>query len=1092
MPEENLGQYYYGVGVDLQEFEAGMKAAISQLEQSAKMMADTMQNAVQKIEGTYKQAQIDKEAEKIAKSQTQAAEAAKKAAEDIKAAWGAVGLAIVTAFNKATKATIEHEQEIMKLSRVIGMSTDSVSKLAYAANYYGVSNDNLARSMSILSRNLVAMETSSQKTKSSFEKFGITVKDSSGKLLSADQIIYNIADKFKSMPNGIEKTGMAMSLFGRNGSQMIPILNKGSEGLKQMGLDAQKLGLVVDETASKEFQAYNEATKELNASAKGLSEQIGEVLLPIFTAIKRVLDDLIRTFDSLDPSVRKVIISVTALSGAVLALKGGLSALAKILGMLGFEKVSGTLITLGTKFGWVGWAILGVIGVLEAGKIIWQNDFFGIQESTKFFITKQIEAWKNLWDACKAIFSGIANLVVGAWQIITDPMHIQKGLNTMKKAVGDFMNAWKDVGNALKNSTLSFAAPLANTFEKFQSGIKGYYGKLLEMWNNLFNPKESTPPPGENGDTGGGFDDGGDNSTPYEHAKNQYEQALAEEEIKNGKATAQTKEQLYKQYLENVEKSEKEKTEYLSGLAELETDKTKEQLEAKKAALDISLQDEKLNTKQAYEAKLAGLNDELKVEKLTAQQKADIQKEIAKTQKEYDDFKHDMNSKERELEEKHKQSLLDIDEDAVKKKYDLGMISEKEELEQIDKIEQAKYESDKRILEYDMTLYANDLKKVEELKKKLQQLNDEREKAHKANENAQSSASTVSAANKVGQETGRQHSLNNIDLQEDEIRRNYDAGSIKEADEIQQLQTLEAQKYEIKRQALEQQLSLAQQGSEQEAQIQQQLQQLDDEFTRQKIENTHSLAQAMVSTWTGLVDEIKGLSDDLWDSLKEGSLTLKGAFSTLTETIAKYFYDMGIKIVANWAKSLIVKRTQTAASDAIEIATEKGKYLAITAAGAAAATAMVAANTAAFSGTLGMISAMATAISSIVPVGPAMAAAMMTGVAGATAALTASSTAATAGITAAATASIPSFDVGAWELPFDTLAMVHKREMIVPANFADKARALASGENNGTGGGDTYQININSPDAKAVKRLFEENGDALISVLKQKKRQFAF
>jgi hypothetical protein len=37
---------------------------------------------------------------------------------------------------------------------------------------------------------------------------------------------------------------------------------------------------------------------------------------------------------------------------------------------------------------------------------------------------------------------------------------------------------------------------------------------------------------------------------------------------------------------------------------------------------------------------------------------------------------------------------------------------------------------------------------------------------------------------------------------------------------------------------------------------------------------------------------------------------------------------------------------------------------------------------------------------------------------------------------------VPSFDVGAWNLPKNTLAMVHQGEMIVPAQFADTIRTL--------------------------------------------------
>lgn len=50
-------------------------------------------------------------------------------------------------------------------------------------------------------------------------------------------------------------------------------------------------------------------------------------------------------------------------------------------------------------------------------------------------------------------------------------------------------------------------------------------------------------------------------------------------------------------------------------------------------------------------------------------------------------------------------------------------------------------------------------------------------------------------------------------------------------------------------------------------------------------------------------------------------------------------------------------------------------------------------------------------------------------------------------------ASALSFDVGAWNLPADMPANVHKGEMIVPANFADGVRSAISGGGNSGGGG---------------------------------------
>lgn len=76
--------------------------------------------------------------------------------------------------------------------------------------------------------------------------------------------------------------------------------------------------------------------------------------------------------------------------------------------------------------------------------------------------------------------------------------------------------------------------------------------------------------------------------------------------------------------------------------------------------------------------------------------------------------------------------------------------------------------------------------------------------------------------------------------------------------------------------------------------------------------------------------------------------------------------------------------------------------------------------------------------------------------------------------------SIPSAAGGWWEVPGDTLAMIHKREMVMPGDLAEGVRTMV--ENGGAGGGD--QFHVHAVDADSVVNLFKRNGDALFDVVK--------
>jgi hypothetical protein len=83
---------------------------------------------------------------------------------------------------------------------------------------------------------------------------------------------------------------------------------------------------------------------------------------------------------------------------------------------------------------------------------------------------------------------------------------------------------------------------------------------------------------------------------------------------------------------------------------------------------------------------------------------------------------------------------------------------------------------------------------------------------------------------------------------------------------------------------------------------------------------------------------------------------------------------------------------------------------------------------------------------------------------------------------------VPSFDVGSWSLPADTLAMVHQGEMIIPADLASQVRGGGGGfPDSGLSGGDTHvHFNITTPDVGGFQSLIRTHGDDIARVVSQR------
>lgn len=74
--------------------------------------------------------------------------------------------------------------------------------------------------------------------------------------------------------------------------------------------------------------------------------------------------------------------------------------------------------------------------------------------------------------------------------------------------------------------------------------------------------------------------------------------------------------------------------------------------------------------------------------------------------------------------------------------------------------------------------------------------------------------------------------------------------------------------------------------------------------------------------------------------------------------------------------------------------------------------------------------------------------------------------------------------VGAWEIPGDMLAVIHRGETVMPADFASGFRAAVGG-GGGRGGSPSAQISIAAMDGASVKRVLGANHGAVASALRQ-------
>ncbi len=183
------------------------------------------------------------------------------------------------------KATADAGDNALKMSQRIGVGVEKLQELIYAGKLADVSTEQLGTGLKILNKNIEGASSGSAELAKDFAKIGVSTKNSDGSLKSADQVLYDIADRFQNMPDGAQKTATAMALLGKSGSDMIPLLNGGSAALRQAADEAREFGLVIDQDSAKLSEEFNDNITRTQQLFAGLRNIVGAKLIPIINAL---------------------------------------------------------------------------------------------------------------------------------------------------------------------------------------------------------------------------------------------------------------------------------------------------------------------------------------------------------------------------------------------------------------------------------------------------------------------------------------------------------------------------------------------------------------------------------------------------------------------------------------------------------------------------------------------------------------------------------------------------------------------------------------------------------------------------------------
>jgi len=221
------------------------------------------------------------------------------------AAKAAVGVFLTAKAAGAVKGIVDDVRQLGdhldKVSQRLGVSAQNLQKLEHAAELSGVSTSQLATGMQQLQRQAYNAARGSKESEDAFRALGVAVKDSSGNLKDPTVLMSEVAGGLNRVQSESERTALAMTVFGRAGATLKPLLKAGAEGINAMGEEVEALGATMSEDLIQQSVDLTDNLTRIQRVIQGVKNVIASKLMPplnamleAFTAWWKVNGEIIR------------------------------------------------------------------------------------------------------------------------------------------------------------------------------------------------------------------------------------------------------------------------------------------------------------------------------------------------------------------------------------------------------------------------------------------------------------------------------------------------------------------------------------------------------------------------------------------------------------------------------------------------------------------------------------------------------------------------------------------------------------------------------------------------------------------------------
>jgi hypothetical protein len=394
--------------------------------------------------------------------------------------------AALTPLISAAKMFSDVGDQIAKMSARTGVSVEALSELGFAAEQSGSDLETIEKGLRTMQRVLGDAAQGSTMAQEALTTLGLSFDDL--KDLTPEQQFKLLADRLSRIEDPTLRAAAAMKVFGKSGTQLLPLLANGAAGIEALQAQARNLGLTISSTDAKKAEELNDQlgimwrTLKSNLFAAGAA--VADLLIDFVNRVSTLARATAAWVNANRPLVATLakIAAIVGVVGGVLVAVGGMATLAG-LAFAGLSAlVTAATVALGAIAAVIG-AILTPVGAVSVAVVALAGYLIYASGSGGKALAWLGDVFNQLKDTATKTFGGIADALAAGdlalagrilWLALK--MEWQRGI----AALNEVWIGFKDTFFSALDSVWAFFKKGWNEAVGFVAGIVARIMKLVD------------------------------------------------------------------------------------------------------------------------------------------------------------------------------------------------------------------------------------------------------------------------------------------------------------------------------------------------------------------------------------------------------------------------------------------------------------------------------------------------------------------------------------------------------------------------------------------------------------------------------------